>query len=462
MNRRQMLLRCANGFGAVALSALLAEEADAAPVQHHEATATSVIFLYMDGGPSQVDTFDYKPLLEKYHDRDPHSVFKVEPTQFDNVGKVMASPWKFQKRGQSGLWVSDLFPHVAQCVDELAVVRSVVSKFPEHTSANYFLHTGSGFQGRPSMGAWASYGLGSSNRNLPGFIVLNGGLIPPGGLDNFNSGFLPAAYQGSIFRSGDPPVANIKPLEPTADRQQSKLDLLRRLDSGASARFGKADEIESAIANYETAFRMQTAVPELMDIHGESEATKKLYGLDSAYEPTRTFGRQCLTARRLVERGARFIELTCPSVGHDRWDQHSNLKKGHEDNARATDQPVAALLKDLKSRGLLKTTLVVWAGEFGRTPFAQGSDGRDHNPFGYSVWFAGGGAKAGVAHGETDEWGYKVIKDRVEIHDLHATMLHLLGIDHKRLTFRFGGRDMRLTDVHGVVVSAVLEKPAAQ
>jgi hypothetical protein len=464
LSRREMLQRCANGFGAVALAALLAEDgrADAKPLGaglsalHHPAKAHNVIFLYMDGGPSQVDTFDHKPLLAKYHGKDPHTVFKVEPTQFNNVGVVMASPWKFRQRGRAGLWVSELFPHLAECIDDLCFIRSMVSNFPEHTSANYFLHTGSGIQGRPSMGAWFSYGLGSENRDLPGFIVLNGGLIPPGGLDNFNSGFLPAAYQGSIFRPADPPVANIRRQEPTDRRQRAKLDLLRQLDQAGLEQHGKTDEIESAIANYETAYRMQTAVPELMDLKGETEATKKLYGLDAPYGPTQTFARECLTARRLVERGARFVELTCPSVGADRWDQHSGLKTGHQNNARAVDQPIAALLRDLKARGLLETTLVVWAGEFGRTPFAQGGDGRDHNQFGFTIWMAGGGVKGGTAHGETDEWGYKVVQGKTEIHDLHATMLHLLGVDHKRLTFRFGGRDMRLTDVRGEVVKEVL------
>ena len=470
LSRREMLARCANGFGTLALAALLAEDGRAAPAAasaternpfaprptHFAARARNVIFLYMDGGPSQVDTFDHKPLLEKYHGRDPHSVFKVEPTQFNNVGKVMATPWKFQQRGQSGLWISSLFPHVAECIDELCVIRSMVSKFPEHTSANYFLHTGSGIQGRPSMGAWAGYGLGSENRDLPGFIVLNGGLIPPGGLDNFNSGFLPAAFQASVFRPSDPPVANIKRAEPTDRHQRNKLDLLRQLDQQELHRRGPSDEIESAIANYETAYRMQSAVPELIDLHGETPATKRLYGLDAVYDPTRIFAAQCLMARRLIERGARFVELTCPSVGADRWDQHSGLKEGHERNCRAVDQPIAALLRDLKARGLLETTLVVWAGEFGRTPFAQGADGRDHDPFGFSIWLAGGGVKGGVVFGETDEWGYKAVVNKVEIHDLHATMLHLLGMDHKRLTFRFGGRDMRLTDVHGEVVKAIL------
>lgn len=468
LTRREMLVRCANGFGAVALSALLAEEgraadgsqgADAARSPkgpHHEAMAKNVIFLYMDGGPSQVDTFDYKPTLEKFHGKDPHSVFKVEPTQFNNVGKVMASPWKFKQYGQSGQWVSSLLPHLAECVDDLAFIKSMTSRFPEHTSANYFLHTGSGIQGRPSMGAWTGYGLGSENKNLPGFIVVNGGLIPPGGLDNFNSGFLPAAFQGSVFRPSDPPVANIKPLEASDALQRSKLDLVRKLDKGAEGRNGAVDEIESAIANYETAYRMQTAVPELMEIKGESPETRKLYGLDSTYAPTRIFGSECLIARRLVERGARFVELTCPSVGTDRWDQHSGLRSGHEKNCQAVDQPIAALLKDLKARGLLKTTLVVFAGEFGRTPFAQGSDGRDHNQFGFTIWMAGGGAKAGASVGETDEFGYKAVKDKYEIHDLHATLLHLLGVDHKRLTYRFGGRDMRLTDVHGELITGAI------
>jgi hypothetical protein len=459
LTRRDMLLRCANGFGAVALAALLAEEgrtAPATPAPHFRARARNVIFLYMDGAPSQVDTFDYKPLLEKYHGRDPHTIFKVEPTQFNNVGKVMASPWKFRRRGQSGLWVSELFPHVAECIDDLCVVRSLTSKFPEHTSANYFLHTGSGLQGRPSMGAWISYGLGSLNKNLPGFIVLNGGLIPPGGLDNFNSGFLPAAYQGSIFRAADPPVANIRRLEATDAQQRGKLDLLRRLDNEVAARRGHDDALESAIANYETAYRMQSAVPELMNIQGETEATKRLYGLDATYGPTRTFATQCLIARRLIERGARFIELTCPATGGDRWDQHGGLKTGHENNARAVDQPIAALLKDLKSRGMLEDTLVLWGGEFGRTPFAQGSDGRDHDQFGFTMWLAGGGVKSGFAYGETDEFGYKAVVNKLEMHDLHATLLHLLGVDHKRLTVRFGGRDMRLTDVHGEIIRDIL------
>jgi hypothetical protein len=318
------------------------------------------------------------------------------------------------------------------------------------------MHTGSGLQGRPSHGAWVSYGLGSECQDLPGFVVLNGGLIPPGGLDCFNSGFLPASYQGSIFKAGDTPVANIRPAEPTAELQARKLALLRTLDQGVLDQAGPNDQLEAAIANYELAYRMQTAVPDLLDLRSESAATRDLYGMNERYEPTRIFGRLCLLARRLVERGVRFIELLCPKVAGDRWDQHSNLKDGHENNARAVDRPIAGLLRDLKARGLLDSTLVFWGGEFGRTPMAQGTDGRDHNPYGFTVWLAGGGIKGGTIHGATDDYGYHAIENKVEIHDLHATMLHLLGIDHKRLTVRFSGRDMRLTDVHGEVVRQIL------
>ncbi|MFT5032005.1 MAG: hypothetical protein ACI9VS_004478, partial [Candidatus Binatia bacterium] len=276
------------------------------------------------------------------------------------------------------------------------------------------------------------------------------------GLNCFASGFLPATFQGSVFKPANEPVANINRTESSADLQLRKLALMRKLDQGALDRIGRVDQLESAIANYELAFRMQAAVPELMSIEGESDATKKLYGLDADFPQTKTFARQCLTARRLVERGVRFIELTCPNVKGDRWDQHGNLKEGHEQNALAVDQPIAGLLKDLKSRGLLDSTLVIWAGEFGRTPFAQGTNGRDHNQYGFSVWLAGGGAKGGTIYGATDEYGYKAVQDKVEMFDLHATMLHLLGIEHTRLTVRFSGRDMRLTDVHGEVIEGVL------
>ncbi|MHC5541588.1 DUF1501 domain-containing protein, partial [Singulisphaera rosea] len=421
---------------------------------HYEAKAKSVIFLYMDGGPSQMDTFDPKPRLDREHGQ-PIKV-KTQPTQFNNVGSVLKCPWRFRQYGESGIPVSDLFRHVGQCADDIAVVRSMVSNFSEHTAANYFIHTGSGIQGRPSHGAWVTYGLGSECQDLPGFVVLNGGLIPPGGMDCFNNGFLPATFQGSLFNAKGEAVSNIRPTEPTPDAQLRKLSLLRSLDKGVLGRMGNHDSLESSIANYELAFRMQAAVPDLLSLSGESDATKDLYGLDDPYEHTRAYGRQCLLARRLVERGVRFIELLCPNVGGDRWDQHGDLKNGHERNALAVDKPIAGLLKDLKARGLLDSTLVVWAGEFGRTPMAQGSDGRDHNPYGFSIWLAGGGIKGGTIYGATDDYGYHAVENKVEIHDLHATMLHLLGMDHKRLTYRFGGRDMRLTDVHGEVIKPIL------
>ena len=453
-------MRCANGFGSVALWSLLAKEAAAAPSAqtprppHFKARATSVIFLYMDGGPSQVDTFDPKPRLTQEHGK-PFGL-KMEATQFNSAGRTLASPWQFKNHGKSGLPISDLFPHLSRCADDLCVVRSMTANFSEHTTANYFLHTGLGQSGRPSMGSWITYGLGTVNQNLPGFIVLNGGLVPPGGLDNFSNGFLPASYQGSVFKNSSQPVANIKPLEATPALQENKLRLLRRLDRAQADRQGAPDEIESAIANQELAFRMQSAVPELMDLRGETEVTRKLYGMDATFANAAAFGRNCLIARRLVERGVRFVELTCPSGNGDRWDQHGGLKDGHTKNALSVDQGIAALITDLKSRDLLKTTLLVWAGEFGRTPFAQGGDGRDHNPFGFSIWMAGGGVKGGHVHGATDEYGYKAVHQRVHMHDLHATMLHLLGIDHKRLTLRHSSRDMRLTDVHGDVVHEVL------
>jgi len=464
-SRRAMLSQCSSGFGAVALAALLRDPAFGAEVTplsnaqhgpHHQPRARNVIFLYMDGGPSQIDTFDPKPALTKYDGKDPNKLFRVEPTQFNNNGKVLASPWRFKQHGESGIPISELFPHVATCADELAVVRSMMSEFPEHTFANYFLHTGSGLQGRPSMGAWINYGLGSENQNLPGFVALNGGLIPPGGLDCFGNGFLPASYQGSVFQPHGSAVANITSREPNLTRQQAKLELIKQLDTLSGQRFGSDDAVESAIRNYELAFQMQRTVPELMKLEDEPQHIRDLYGLDSEYKPTRIYAAECLIARRLVERGVRFIELTCPSCGGDRWDQHSNLKQGHENNARAVDKPIAGLLKDLRNRGLLDETLVVWAGEFGRTPFAQGKDGRDHNQFGFSIWMAGGGVRAGTVYGATDQWGYKAIENRLEVHDLHATMLHLLGVDHTQSTFRFGGRDMRLTDVKGHVVKDLI------
>ena len=469
MTRREMLTMCRNGFGGMALMGLLGTGAFgrvldqvAQPQPLHPRPgdrvpiARSVIFLYMDGGVSQVDSFDPKPRLAREHGENPYDKFTVDATQFNSIGKILKSPWDFKRYGESGLEVSELFPHVGQCADDLAVIRSMVADFPEHTNANYFLHTGIGIQGRPSMGAWVNYGLGSENQDLPGYVVLDGGLIPPGGLDNFNSGFLPASYQGSIFRSGDLPLANIDPLEPATEVQQRKLNLMSRTDRHLLGRIGHAEQIESAITNYELAFRMQASVPELTDLSNETDATKKLYGMDSTDSFTRGYAAQCLLARRLVERGVRFVELTCPRVAADRWDQHANLKEGHEKNAHAVDQPIAGLLRDLKARGMFEDTLVIWAGEFGRTPFAQGDNGRDHNPSAFSIWMAGAGIRGGTVYGATDEYGYRAVENVTTIHDLHATMLHLLGLDHQHLTYRFSGRDIRLTDVGGRIIDAVL------
>lgn len=472
MTRREMLSLCRNGFGSVALMGLMGSVAfgrvigQAAPVvdpglrslpaAHRVPKARSIIFLYMDGGVSQVDSFDPKPRLSREHGQDPHDKFRVDATQFDDVGTIMQSPWQFRRYGESGLEVSDLFPHIGTCADDLAVVRSMVADFPEHTNANYFLHTGIGLQGRPSMGAWVTYGLGSENRDLPGYVILDGGLIPPGGLDNFNSGFLPASYQGSIFRAAERPLANIDPLEESTEIQQRKLALMRKADQRLLGRIGPAEHVESTISNYELAFRMQASVPELTNLVGETEATRKLYGMDSADPHTRGYAAQCIMARRLIERGVRFVELTCPKVETPRWDQHVNLKDGHERNAHAVDQPIAGLLKDLKARGLLEETLVIWAGEFGRTPFAQGVDGRDHNPSAFSIWLAGAGIRGGTVYGATDDYGYRAVEGVTTIHDLHATMLYLLGMEHERLTYRFSGRDIRLTDVGGRVIDAVL------
>ena len=466
LSRRRLLLDSALGFGALAFSSLLSEAASAerpaphgrtAPSTrtHHRATARNVIFLYMDGGVSQVDTFDPKPRLTR-EDGKPFGL-RMEPTQFEDNGATLGSPWAFRPRGRSGLPISDLFPQVGSCADDLCVIRSMVSRFSEHNAANYFLHSGSGMAGRPSMGAWTTYGLGSENRDLPGYVVLDGGLIPSGGVDCFGPGFLPADHQASLLRNDLPALANIQPLETSPGLQRGKLDSVRALDAAALGRLGAHDALEAAIANAELAYRMQMSVPEATSIVGESEATRRLYGLDAASEHTRAYGRQCLVARRLVERGVRFVELTCTRAhGNARWDAHGDLRNNHSVNARAIDQPIAGLLTDLKARGLLDETVVLWSGEFGRTPFAQGRDGRDHNPHGFSLWMAGGGVRGGMAYGSTDEYGYKAAENPVDLHYLHATLLHLLGLDHERLTYRFGGRDHRLTDVHGRVIQAVL------
>jgi hypothetical protein len=424
------------------------------PGPHFRPRAKNIIFCFMDGGVSHVDSFDPKPMLAKL---DGKPVGKVENPTANINRKWLASPWKFRRHGQSGLPVSELFPHIASCIDDLAVIRSMKADLPLHSTGVLFLHTGANNAGRPSLGSWVTYGLGSANRNLPGFVVLNFDVVPCGGLENFSSGFLPARHQASLFKATGIPIDNITPADKNAQVQRAKLDLLRMQDEAFAQALGGHDAVESAIKNYEMAYRMQALVPDVLDLARESEATKKLYGIDSAVESKRLYGIQCLRARRLVEGGVRFVEVNCPpGASNGTWDQHGDLKKGHEKNALDTDQAIAGLLKDLKSRGLLEETLVLWASEFGRTPHSTGRDGRDHHPEGFTVWLAGGGVKGGTVYGATDEMGMHAVENVVTMHDLHATILSLLGLDHERLTFRFSGRDFRLTDVHGRVIQEIV------
>ena len=466
MTRRHLLARASNGFGLAALAGLMAENASAAPITHRAKRFTprarSVIFCYMSGGVSHLDSFDPKPLLEKHAGKPPPVA--TARTQFNNDGVVQPSHWAFNRYGQSGLPVSDLFPHMATVADELCVVRSMTAKFSEHAQGNFFMHTGFPFLGYPSAGAWTSYGLGTEARDLPGYVVLqSGGALPPhGGVGLFGNGFLPAQHQASLIRVDETePVRNIRPRE-LAELQRRRLDFIGELDQGFLGELGAHREVEAAIQNYEMAWRMQSAVPELCDLSGESAATKKLYGIDGPESTRSAYGKQCLLARRLVERGVRFIELSClpqklgAGQAPNPWDQHGQLKEGHGNMAWQVDQPIAGLLKDLKSRGLLDSTLVVWAGEFGRTFFAQGSDGRDHNPYGFSIWMAGGGVRGGMSLGETDDLGYHAVEKVQTVYDLWATVLYLLGVDHEQLTFLFSGRNFRLTDVHGHVMREIL------
>ena len=459
MNRRQFLQTSSLGFGWFGLRHL----ANAAAIPpHFPAKAKSVILCYMSGGVSHVDSFDPKPLLKEMAGKP--MPMPVKATMFNNVGTIMPSPWAFQSRGQSGMPVSELFPHIAQLADDLCLVRSMTSKASEHAQGNFHFHSGFSFQGHPSAGAWMSYGLGSENDNLPGYVVLrSGGATDPiGGSGVYSNGFLPAQHQPSFLTvDRDPALPNLKPAN-SAEAQLKEIAAMRKFDTRFNADLGQIGVIDAAIGNYETAFRMQSAVPDVCDIRGESEATKKLYGVDSSNPEQAAYARQCLTARRLVERGVRFVELSClqgskktfPSVNP--WDQHGKLVEGHADMAHQVDQPIAALLTDLKARGLLESTIVIFSGEFGRTPFAQGSDGRDHNPYGFSLWVAGGGFKGGLIHGATDDFGYHAVESPVSAYDLWATVQHQLGIRHEDLTYLFGGRYFRLSDIEGRVVKRLI------
>jgi hypothetical protein len=455
--RRQILRSVSAGFGYLAFAGIsslaTASEQDAAagnPLApkppHFPARAKRVIFLCMQGGPSHVDTFDYKPQLTRDHGK-----------QGKYGGSLLKSPWPFRQRGESGLWISDLFPELSAHADELCLIYSMHCDQPVHPAAMTQMHTGTAQFIRPSLGAWTLYGLGTENDSLPGFVSLS---PPPGSAASYGSSFLPAIYGGAKVGRGGPvqrfmpaasadSVPDIKNDKLSAQQQRVQLDLIQSLNREKLRREQHQPGIEGVIESYELAFRMQDAMPTLMDTSGESEATLAMYGADAG--PTASFGKQCLLARRFVEAGVRFVEIT-----HGNWDQHVNLSSDHQARAEGCDRPIAGLLQDLRQRDLLKDTLVIWGGEFGRTPAAQNGDGRNHNNKGYTTWMAGGGVKGGLGYGATDEHGYEAVENKCHIHDWHATILHLLGLDHERLTYRYAGRDFRLTDVHGKVISEIL------
>jgi hypothetical protein len=443
-----MLQRSAAGFGWLALAGLAQERAFGATARPPRAgKAKNIIFLFMDGGVSHVDSFDPKPAL---------AIRDGEPWSGDPRRKWLRSPWRFARHGQSGMWVSELFPEIAACADDIAVIRSMKADLPIHSTGVLYLHTGHNLAGRPSLGSWMSYGLGSENQNLPGYVVLTFGHVPVGGMEALGSGFLPAKFEPTLIRADGAPIENLVPADSPA-QQQAKLRFLRQEDEQFAAALGGNETVESAVRNYELAARMQSLVPDVLDESRESKTIRDLYGLDDPDLNTRLYARQCLRARRLVENGVRFVQVNCPyGQSNGTWDQHGNLKKGHERNAHQTDRAVAGLIRDLKQRGLLESTLILWAGEFGRTPHAPGRDGRDHHPEGFSVFLAGGGVKGGVVHGATDDFGVNAVENVTTMHDLHATILHLAGLDHEKLTFRFAGRDFRLTDVSGNVVQEIV------
>lgn len=457
-----MLKASALGFGHLAFASLLNKVPAAAPANplaarqtHFPARAKRIIFLFMKGGPSHVDTFDRKPKLDR--DDGKELPFDKPRVTFAETGKLLRSPWKFKHFGQSGIEVSNLFPHVAKHVDDLCILNSVHGTNPAHGGACLKLHTGSDNFIRPSMGSWVTYGLGTENENLPGFITICPTLAH-GGVRNFGSAFLPAQYSATSMgvASQEAKLARVKFAKnevTSKDLQRLQLDLLSEFNHEHLDLSGPHSDLESRILSFELAFRMQHEIPQIENLTEESEKTRSLYGLDQAV--TEDFGRQCLLARRFIERGVRFIQVTHSNT-KVQWDQHGDLLNGHNANALEVDLPIAGLLTDLKQRGLLEDTLVLWGGEFGRTPVAQGTDGRDHNPEGFTMWLAGGGVKGGFRYGATDEYGYYAVEDKMHIHDLHATILHLLGIDHEQLTYRYAGRDFRLTDVSGQVAQAIL------
>ena len=466
VNRRDFLARAGGGFGMIALTALLQEQGllaaeDSASVNpvaprkpHVPASAKQVIFLFMSGGPSQVDTFDPKPELTRLQGQPlPASFGKVKTRRGVDRNRLLASRRTFTRHGQAGIEVSDLFPHLAQCVDDLCVIRSCHGDSVTHPESVYLMNTGSILMGRPSLGAWVSYGLGTENQNMPAYIVLpdpNGWV--KGGAPAWGNGYMPASYQGTVFRGGASPLLNLKTPPGIDDNQQRRtLDLIGQLNGRHFEERSEDTQLSARIAAYELAYRMQSHATEVVDISRESAATRTLYGLDG--KETAEFGTRCLLARRLVERGVRFVQVYCGDTNG--WDGHSNLEENHGKLALQSDRPIAGLLRDLKARGLLDSTLVIWGGEFGRTPMSEGSNGRDHNPYGFTMWLAGGGVKGGQVIGATDPVGLRAVEEPCHVHDFHATVLHLLGLNHLRLTYQHNGRRERLTDVSGELIEKV-------
>lgn len=467
LSRRELLFRTGAGFSGLALMSLLdrdgllaaspAASSDeqqrvnplASKKPHFAGKAKSVIFLFMYGGPSQVDLFDPKPALTKNHGKPLTGKGKID-VFFGNPGNLMASPYKFNKHGQSGIEVSELFPHLATTIDDVCLIRSMYTNINNHSPAIFMMNSGTLRPGNPSLGSWVTYGLGSENENLPAYVVMydwRGG--PIGGAPNWSAGFMPAAYQGTAFRAGDVPIVDLnspKWIDPHL--QRAEVDFIQKLNQEHLASHAGNSDLDARIASYELAFQMQTHAPEAVDISKESEATKKLYGIGE--KTTDYFGRQCLVARRLVERGVRFIQLYSGG-GHQQesWDAHYGLDENHTLHCWETDKPIAGLIRDLKSHGLFDATLIVWGGEFGRMPISQSGIGRDHNPHGFTMWLAGGGVKGGQVIGATDEFGYKAVEEPCSVHDLHATILHALGLDHRKLTYYYGGREQRLTNFGG-------------
>jgi hypothetical protein len=469
-SRRDFLARAGGGLGLLALLDLLEKEARGGeplsrnpvnPLAAHSprlpAAARSVIWCFLDGGPSHLDLFDPKSALTRLDGQTLPGSFKRPVTAMGRTAytPLLASKRRFKQHGQSGLWVSDWYPEIAGCADDIALVRSCWADGLNHVGSVCQMNTGSVLGGRPCLGSWALYGLGSASDNLPGFVVLlDYPEDPPGGARNWSTGFMSAAFQGTRFRDGSTPVLHLQPPPSMkGPAQRTKLDFVQELNRRHHAERAEDGDLDARIASYELAYRMQSAAPEAVDLASETEETRRLYGLDD--KTTQRMGRNCLLARRLVERGVRFVQLYCGSGS--KWDAHSNVEGNHARYCRESDRPIAGLLRDLKRRGLLDSTLVIWGGEFGRTPMSESGSGRDHNPFGFSVWLAGGGIKGGVTYGATDDIGLYAVENRVHVHDLHATILHCLGLDHRKLTLLYNGRDERPTINGGVVVKALLK-----